>query len=92
MKNRKVVSFLISLFSPILPIAAVLLIDRIEQAAALLVVSVIILAVVVCSVIMLLKTKEKSPGMKIIGTICAVLGILITVIVGLIAGWTLTKI
>jgi heme/copper-type cytochrome/quinol oxidase subunit 4 len=92
MKNRKMVSFLISLFSPVLPIAAILVIDRIEQAAALLIASAVILALVVCSVVMLLKTKEKSPGMKIVGTIFGVLGIVITVIVGLIAGWTLTKI
>ncbi len=92
MKGRKVVSFSISLFSPILPIATILVFDRIEQALAVLIVCAVILCVVIWSMVMLLKAKEKSPGMKIIGTICGVLGVVVTGAIGLVAGWTLTKI
>jgi heme/copper-type cytochrome/quinol oxidase subunit 4 len=92
MKNRKVVSFLISLVSPILPIAALLVFDRLEQALPVLITCAVILCAVIVSIFMLLKTKEKSPGMKIIGTVFGVLGIVVTGVIGLIAGWTLTKI
>jgi VIT1/CCC1 family predicted Fe2+/Mn2+ transporter len=92
MKNRKVVTFLISLVSPILPIAALLVFDRLEQALPVLVACAVILCVVIWSMVMLLKAREKSPGMKIIGTICGVLGIVVTGVIGLVAGWTLTKI
>jgi VIT1/CCC1 family predicted Fe2+/Mn2+ transporter len=92
MKGRKVVSFLISLLSPFLPIGALLVFDRLEQALPVLICCAVILCVVIWSVVMLLKTKEKSPGMKIIGTVCGVLGIVVTGVIGLIAGWTLTKI
>ena len=92
MKNRKVVTFLISLVSPILPIAALLVFDRLEQALPVLVACAVILCVVIWSMVMLLKAREKSPGMKIIGTICGVLGIVVTGVIGLVARWTLTKI
>ncbi len=92
MKSRKVVSFLISLFSPILPIAAVLVFDRLEQALPVVIACAVILCVVIVSMVMLLKAKGKSPGMKIIGTIFGVLGVVVTGVIGLIAGWTLTKI
>jgi VIT1/CCC1 family predicted Fe2+/Mn2+ transporter len=92
MKSRKVVSFLISLVSPILPIAALLVFDRLEQALPVLIACAIILIVVIWSVVALLRIKEKSPGMKIIGTVCGVLGVVVTGVIGLIAGWTLTKI
>ncbi len=92
MKSRKVVSFLISLFSPILPIAAVLVFDRLEQALPVIIACAVILCVVIVSMVMLLKAKGKSPGMKIIGTIFGVLGVVVTGVIGLIAGWTLTKI
>jgi VIT1/CCC1 family predicted Fe2+/Mn2+ transporter len=92
MKARKVVSFLISLLAPILPIGALLVFDRLEQALPVVIACAVILCVVIWSVVMLLKTKEKSPVMKIIGTVCGVLGIVVTGVIGLIAGWTLTKI
>jgi VIT1/CCC1 family predicted Fe2+/Mn2+ transporter len=92
MKGKKLVSFLISLFSPILPVAALLVFDRLEQALPVLISCAVILCVVIVSMVMLLKAKEKSPGMKIVGTICGVLGVVVTGVIGLIAGWTLTKI
>ena len=92
MKGKKVVSFLISLFSPILPVAALLVFNRIEQALPVVIACAVILCAVIWSMVMLLKAKGKSPGMKIIGTICGVLGVVVTGVIGLIAGWTLTKI
>jgi VIT1/CCC1 family predicted Fe2+/Mn2+ transporter len=92
MKSGKVVNFLIALLSPILPVAVILVLDRLEQALPVLICCAVILVVVIRSVVVLLKTKERSPGMKIIGTVCGVLGVMVTGVIGLIAGWTLTKI
>jgi VIT1/CCC1 family predicted Fe2+/Mn2+ transporter len=92
MNGKKVVSFLISLISPALPVAALLVFDKLEQALPVLICCAVILIVVLWAIIALLKLKEKSPGMKIIGTAFGVLGVVVTGVIGLIAGWTLTKI
>ena len=92
MKRRKMASFLVSLVSPLLPVAALLVFDRLEQALPVLITCAVILCIVVVSMVVLLKTKGKSPGMKIIGTVFGVLGVIVTGVIGLVAGWTLTKI
>jgi VIT1/CCC1 family predicted Fe2+/Mn2+ transporter len=90
--KRKTASFLISLVSPLLPVAAILVFDRLEQALPVLICCAVILVAVIWSVVALLRVKEKSPGMKIVGTVFGVLGVLVTGIIGLVAGLTLTKI
>jgi VIT1/CCC1 family predicted Fe2+/Mn2+ transporter len=90
--KRKTTSFLISLVSPLLPVAAILVFDRLEQALPILICCAVILVAVIWSVVALLRVKEKSPGMKIVGTVFGVLGVLVTGIIGLVAGLTLTKI
>jgi VIT1/CCC1 family predicted Fe2+/Mn2+ transporter len=92
MKRRKMASFLVSLASPILPVATLLVFDRLEQALPVLICCAVIFCAVIVAMVMLLKAEEKSPGMKIIGTVFGVLGVIVTGVVGLIAGLTLTKI
>jgi VIT1/CCC1 family predicted Fe2+/Mn2+ transporter len=90
--KRKTASFLISLVSPLLPVAAILVFDKLEQALPVLICCAVILVAVIWSVVALLRVREKSPGMKIVGTVFGVLGVLVTGIIGLVAGLTLTKI
>ena len=92
MKQNETRSFLVLLVSPVLPVAAVLIFNRIENALPLLIASIVILTAVIVAIVTLLKGNAKFPGMKAFGTLFGVLGILVTGIVGLIAGWTLTKI
>ena len=92
MKGKKLVSFLVSLVSPALPVAAILVFNRIMQALPVLICCAVILIVVLWAIVALLSVKEKSPGMKIIGTVFGVLGVIVTGIIGLVAGLTLTKI
>jgi VIT1/CCC1 family predicted Fe2+/Mn2+ transporter len=89
--KRKTASFLISLVSPLLPVAAILVFDKLEQALPVLICCAVILVVVIWSIIALLRVHEKSPGMKIVGTVFGVLGVIVTGIVGLVAGLTLMK-
>jgi len=92
MKGKKTITFILSLVAPVLPILAVLVFPRIGSALELLIACIVILCVVLWAVTGLLRVQEKAPGMKIIGTIFACVGVLITAIIGLLSGWTMTKI
>jgi VIT1/CCC1 family predicted Fe2+/Mn2+ transporter len=89
---KKKITFLISLFSPLLPVLAVLILNRIGQALPLLVLSGIILIAILYSITALIRLEEKSPGMKVVGTIMGIAGILVTAVVLFVSGFALTKI
>jgi VIT1/CCC1 family predicted Fe2+/Mn2+ transporter len=90
--NKKILTFVISLVSPILPILAVLIFNKIGQALPLLIACAVITVFVLWAIVSLIGTKEKSPGMKIVGTFMGSVGILVNLIFILISGWTMTKI
>jgi VIT1/CCC1 family predicted Fe2+/Mn2+ transporter len=91
-KKKKTLTFIISLVSPLLPILAVLVFNKIGQALSLLIACAVIFVLVLLSVISLIGVREKSPGMKIVGTFMGSVGILVTLLFILISGWTMTKI
>jgi len=90
--KKKILTFIVSLISPLLPILAVLILNKIGQALPLLIACAIIFILVLWAVVSLIRTKGKSPGMKIVGTFVGSVGIFITLLLILISGWTMTKI
>lgn len=91
MKTKKAITFILSLAAPVLPILAVLVFPRITSAMELMIACIVILCVVLWAVTGLLRVKEKSPGMKIVGTVFACVGVIITAVIGLLSGWAMTK-
>lgn len=89
---KKKITFLINLVSPLIPILAILIFNRIGQALPLLITCVIILLLILYSIIALIRVKEKSPGIKTVGTLMGILGIVVTLIMAFVSGATLTKI
>ena len=91
MKTKKAITFILSLAAPVLPILAVLVFPRIADAMELMIACIVILCVVLWAVTGLLRTNEKSSGMKIVGTVFACVGVIITAVIGLLSGWAMTK-
>ena len=89
---KKKTTFLISLLSPLLPVVAILIFNKIGKAMPLLILSGIILILILYSVVSLIRVKEKSTGMKVVGTLMGIMGIFITAIVLFVSGSALTKI
>ena len=89
---KKKITFLISLLSPLLPVLAMLIFNKIGQAMPLLILSVIILVLILYSIVALIRVKEKSTGMKVVGVLMGVVGILVTLITAFVSGAALTKI
>jgi predicted permease len=90
--KKKTLTFIIALISPLLPVLAILIFNRIGNALPLLIICAIMVVLVSWSIVALIGVNEKSPGMKIIGTFVGVIGIFITAAVGFISGWAYTKI
>ena len=84
-------TFVITVISPLLPIIAIVLFYRIGDALPLLISCLIILIVVLWSITALIRLDEKSPGLKIIGTVMGSLGLVMTIVIGFISGWSYTK-
>ncbi len=89
---KKKTTFLISLLSPLLPVVAILIFNKIGHALPLLILSGIILILILYSIVSIIRIKEKSPGMKVVGTLMGIAGIFITAIVLFVSGAALTKI
>jgi len=90
--QKKTLTFIISFCSPLLPILAVLIFNKIGDALPLLVTCAVIFLVILWSMVALIRIAEKSPGMKIIGTLMGIIGIIVTTALGLVSGWASTKI
>ncbi|MBN1571938.1 MAG: hypothetical protein JW984_01940 [Deltaproteobacteria bacterium] len=89
---KKKITFLINLVSPLLPILAILIFNKIGQALPVIVLSGIILIVILYSIVALIRVKEKSPEIKVVGTIMGIVGVFITAIVLFVSVSALTKI
>lgn len=84
--------FIINIVSSLLPLLAMLIFSRITQAVPLLIACIIILLLVLWSIAALIRVKEKSPGMKIFGTVMGVFGVFITLLIGLMSALIIPKI
>lgn len=89
---KKKITFLINLVSPLIPVLAILIFNKIGQALPLLISCAIILLLILYSIVALIRVKEKSTGMKIVGTLMGIVGVAVTVIMGLVSFATLSKI
>jgi hypothetical protein len=92
MEDRKTLNLVLNIVSPLLPVLAILIFRHLGQALELLIACIIIFVVVLWSVIALLKARERSAGIKAVGAIMGIAGLIITVLTGIISGWTLVKV
>jgi len=88
----KNINFIISILSPVLPLLAMLIFNKITQAIPLLIACILILVLILWSVVALVRTKETSSAMKILGTVLGVIGLFITVLFGILSALTIPKI
>jgi|GEM_PF-1480153 len=88
----KNINFTISILSPLLPLLAMLIFNKITQAIPLLIACILILVLILWSVVALVRTKETSSAMKILGTVLGVIGLFITVLFGILSALTIPKI
>lgn len=85
-------NFILAALSPLLPILAMLILNRINQALPLLVVSLVIAVFIAWSFVRLIRQKEPAALKKVLGSFLAVIGILLTIIVIIISGLTIPKV
>lgn len=90
--RKKTLTFIITVISPLLPVLATIIFNRIGDALPLLITCLIILIVVLWSMVALVRVNEKSPAMKIIGTVMGIIGLITTAGFGIISGLSYTKI
>jgi len=88
----KNINFIISILSPVLPLLAMLIFNKITQAIPLLIACILILVLILWSVVALVRTKETSSALKILGTVLGVIGLFITVLFGILSALTIPKI
>lgn len=69
-----------------------LIFNKITQAIPLLIACILILVLILWSVVALVRTKETSSAMKILGTVLGVIGLFITVLFGILSALTIPKI
>ena len=88
----KNINFTISILSPLLPLLAMVIFNKITQALPLLIACILILVLILWSVVALVRTKETSSALKILGTVLGVIGLFITVLFGILSALTIPKI
>jgi VIT1/CCC1 family predicted Fe2+/Mn2+ transporter len=89
--NKKNITFVVSVFSPVFPVLAVLMFNKIGHALPLLIFCMLLAAGTIGAVTALIRGKEKSPVRKVVGTLMGVVGVVIALAVGILSGWTYTK-
>ena len=81
-----------TLISPILPVLAVLILNKVNQAVPLLVVSIIIAVYVLFASFNLIRVKKKAFGVKTLGLTLTLLGLIITLLIIFVTGSMIPKI
>lgn len=89
--KRKTTMFVISFFSPLFPVLAVLILNKIGHALPLLILCMVLAAMTIWSITALVRVEEKSPVLKVAGTLMGLVGVVTAVAVSLLSGWVYTK-
>jgi hypothetical protein len=92
MEDRKNLNLVLNIVSPLLPVLAILIFRHLGQALELLITCIIIFVVVLWSLIALMRVREGSVGIKTVGAILGIVGLIITALIGIISGLTLVKV
>lgn len=90
--KKKLVLFVFCVISPLLPILAMLVLNKIGYAMALIIICAALVVLLVWAIKTLIMIKEHSPFMKILGTIIGIFGMLGTLMIGFISWMAYTKI
>jgi VIT1/CCC1 family predicted Fe2+/Mn2+ transporter len=91
-KRKKNALFILNLVSPLLPIVVVLIFNKIGHAVIVLVLCAFLFVAVLTSMVSLIRVKEKSPWIKVIGTVMGFFGIVVAALIAFLSGWASTKI